>query len=1604
MPDERIIFVDGVGDVAFPASMGDGEILERVEKLPPYRAAKYKKEIEKARKGAEKAEGWIKGLDQAEYSLNPANIGDGFNYLGQIARGFSVDVMSGRLNPDTLLRSGMPTLTATGQAIRQEPIDDSRLNLLQKGLSDIPEAGPEVAVMLATGPQGAAVQAGATGLMTFFRSLSRNKDREDISTSDKVSRVVTDTMFASMAPALGRLGVEKTGKAIKKLLNPAGTGKVSQLARNQNFQRVAESVSSNLLFQQPLEMLASSPDFLDAPPEQRWEMIVRSLIGNVAWIVPEFLSKGATGTMEAMKEYGVKDQAALVMDQFLSKVDPAFEDVPLFEKKEMLPEPKREGVKTEFFASDQPGGLSLGLVRMVQNAVKSDEFKATLYEKVTGQKAPESFASKSDFLQGKRQETGQPQEISGFNKSKQVLDSIRPLEFPELMSILNELGTPGKAVNKIAGDDGVRGMFSYGDSTLLQIRKDLFEKPDLAVRVFAHELGHANDYWPVKNISKTSPNKGERLISRIAGLRDEVRNLLPLAPGKGDLTPMPKGMETGIKQSISSRYPHWSPEQRGAEYLRQVEAYYMKQGAASESIVYDQLWQLSKRWRPMPQNITPEHLAYRLSGQEVYADFVSAILVDPKKVKDQAPMAFDMFLNWMDSKPKFRDAYLEIQDTLGRGNISRRRVAHLKADQKRGTQRLIDVRKLREKFKSSHWERFKQNYSDEIDYIISRVKEIEADKDKRVRVNPVNKFDEARYGDAAIVRFMRDAGDQVLKPVKDAGGTSEDLGVYFTLSRIAGDPDSYARVQDLKGNVTPEQRAALDSLVKKYRQLKIKQSNGQNVQKRIDKILSELENLGLTEDDINIWAFDIPGQGTRAELANTYGFNPVTAKETLGAWLSSLDPKLQKALNESGKHFRDYVYKIVQQAYNAGVVSEKAFMEAVVPNKEWYATFRDLDHINNEYITPGVKRATGSIQAIENPFHSTMFKMVPLIRAIQKQRAYRASRDFFMEHYPDEFVRKSRKQKFPPPGFKTVEIFEDGTPHKYYVSEGIKTAFDSLEYSDIQFGAGFLSQFHNRIVKKFVINWKLAFVAGNIIKDMRRSLFNLPAVVGAGKADGGGWSFKHAKGIRRRYIKEYFNAFKAATDYVAGRKNADIEEMLAHYAISSPFSGLYASRGDSSITRAILGEAGADLPTSKIDALDRFVSKTPILSHIETLGAITEVMPKIAAWRTMKDRMPTFKEKQELAKIVRDYVGTPNYRKRGKNSQFLNAVFPFSNIAIQGFKSDLSVAASKGSRAGWWLTWAAVDGPFILMAAAMAAGLMGEESEEWMDHVGTWDMTAYNLVPLPVNFYGHGSVTGKKAGMLRLPRDEMSRMVSGPIVGGIVEHIRKWKSESKGQPYELKRLAKAFTYITSQLPGENNLITIADAFGKWMSDKQMTDPFTGANVFDDANLMLGKEYTYKDFFSYIVDKVGAGSFLPMFGHNADQKEFVELIPGIDRFIKFSDAGMRERQGMQEKLQRSYSALVRVGFNPKLQKYRQQFYRLVSLGKDDRSANQQMEYVVLSSFISPIERLVGEVQDELDLNPDRIKDPVFKKRIKVTQDIANGLVEDIEWMMNMVQGK
>lgn len=216
-----------------------------------------------------------------------------------------------------------------------------------------------------------------------------------------------------------------------------------------------------------------------------------------------------------------------------------------------------------------------------------------------------------------------------------------------------------------------------------QARKN---NPVLASKVLAHEIGHWIDFIPEGMLQ----GRGN-ILGHIASLKRFTRNMLPELPGSMDNILTNKDRQRLRRQAETrvGKRPPKSEQAARQEWSAQVSEQYadlVKEEAKARRLVtrqeiVDELRPLIAWWRGSGEQMEP----YFEAPEEMYAEAFSAIMNNPAEVHARAPKFYDLFFNYVESRPEAKRRYDQLQEDITLGRVQDRRdreqvAAHIKAD------------------------------------------------------------------------------------------------------------------------------------------------------------------------------------------------------------------------------------------------------------------------------------------------------------------------------------------------------------------------------------------------------------------------------------------------------------------------------------------------------------------------------------------------------------------------------------------------------------------------------------------------------------------------------------------------------------------------------------------------------------------------------------------------------------------------------------------------------------------------------------------------------------------------------------------------------------
>lgn len=1054
-----------------------------------------------------------------------------------------------------------------------------------------------------------------------------------------------------------------------------------------------------------------------------------------------------------------------------------------------------------------------------------------------------------------------------FPKLMGGVDAIRPMETPEILRLARDFAGSTVAARKLA--DHLRGV-ARGKN--IDINQNLFADPQQVAMTLAHELGHVNDFMPEGTLKRGN------ILGRLVG---SVHQFL-------------KGSFGGLNN---------------AELRTELKA-------------------LSAFWRPWNEaTASKSQKAYRNSAKELYADAISVLLNSPGLLEQKAPKFYKAFFEHLDRKPKFKQEFFALQDLLSRGQeaVLGERSQQTRENFEKGEQLLHEKLRERESARNSFKDFLTKVRSQSLDMADYLRRKLGGDAKNPTEFDRL--YEEWRLEDnknsADVQRIYHD----MIQPLLGKGVDEVTFGQVLQLQRIAGGIEAYKDMQAMRKALGPQRLAVLQAAEARLAELERK---GVAEEQAIEQVAMPLEAAGIPFEMVDQYRQLRSGQGTRAELANEQGRSPIMAEAELNHLLGTLNPEQRAAVLEASQKFRNLIFERVTEARDVGIINKLTYDNVIVPNKDTYAAFRPLDKIDT-FVSPMVRKAKGSLGDMENPFITSLLKLVSLNNLIETQRLKNSVRDQMTALFPGEFTKAEtrwtgkRMEAVPPkPNVGRLGILENGRLVQYDVDPWVGKMFEHQSPKDAFWLNKLLEVPFRMGIYPLIIKYNPGFLfAFNPRRDMARTVRNLYAVEGV---------------TRRELLPNYADpeVLKAVNDYLHGRPNALANEMIRNKAIGASWEGF----------------AKLDQEDVLTDLLRRYkLAKTPegnqavrtlmwLPDKISQGGSYLEALPKFAAYRTLiqKGVGP-----ERASWIVRNYAGTPNFRIRGLSATAQNSYLPFINIFLQGWRADLKLATSPKTAGGWWMQWALQHGWQAVLVGLATAGVFGDDLRKKFARISEYDKTNYGVLPLGETA---GGDYGNKTAYIRFPRDETSRLFGGityKLTRYLADKAMKNPERPAGLPTEL------FAFGAGVTPSPTPILQIAGAWKDYASGLNPQDPFRNRPVMSQRDFNAGGTVALGDMMKFTL---GQSGLLNLIMWNPKAETTTELTvsatPIVNRLMKVSDAGLREEQLNSEAIDARDKARLRIQYGNAAQTLVAQHDWLQKLG-EKRTAEQSQKFLRIHAW-------------------------------------------------------
>ena len=952
------------------------------------------------------------------------------------------------------------------------------------------------------------------------------------------------------------------------------------------------------------------------------------------------------------------------------------------------------------------------------------------------------------------------------------------------------------------------------------------------------------------------------LMDYIKGLDTAQKKALILEVIRNKVTPdyVPKKKEriaTGrkIPVTISKKA---TPEEIAAEYRKAILHEAELRRLTELKTIYDELYQLSKKWRPFDENkVSASHLKYRQRGEEVFADGMSVLLNDPDLLKYEAPTFWRVFNGWENQRNPFTEVYKSIQSLYNKGDDA--------------------VFAERDKRMSESFAK-----SEAVDKETAKAKE----KEKPI----------GQRGSGFVDSILKKVVDKYI-PIKNMVRSLEDAGL------LSADNNPYFRIRKVS-RVSGQQEGYLGQTY-----FEVEKILGGNLGKQ------EVEELGKVMT-LNRMVHE------RKLIANPWGLTPESADKQLGYLKRKLGEEKYGKLQEASKVFnRIRQETIIPVLEKSGMLSPE-LLTYVKENPYYstfrVVRMATKDGGAGGRQALGLKHQTGTLKDIENPLTATLKNDAALLRTAARNDATRSFIQTFMSRSAQEVTgmkvttaRRGAGGRFIDLGSnskeRTVYFLDNGKMKAYNIDRKIA---DCLLYQPEANGKSLgVLMWMGNISRDVFVNKNPGFWVWNVQRDIWETTKNLP-----GKSVDFLPHINQARKEVYNYLKngelsqDLKNALRDGT-MVSG--NPYTKEHIDGKDSFDRMMSQYIKTGDNKTVLKYLGDTW-----NGINRVLEFQEKTMKLAGYKymTHGAVTEKYYNTLSPRYKKyfnevevdgKGQKRYRMNEELRDhFVRTQVGTSDIVSGGTLTPVLNNIFLFSNSAFQGMYG--SVEAFKMNPKAYMkkMLWRdvlpkaayALAGTGLLSPMLQGSGVpedVADEIELAYQLIDDRFKGKFEVLPL------FGLKPNGRQAFIPLPKS-----YEGMNIGELVYRTSQTAISTVQGDWEdvRKQSGKAAQAIADYNPiSETSILPMLQAGMAWIEwgllDKNPVDPFTGRPVIPHRERGKGTGVEMARMGKHTWNKLG-GTAIYKFDNrkvDTDDTHWVEKMlgmpvvgPALSRIVRLSE--------------------------------------------------------------------------------------------------------------------
>lgn len=660
---------------------------------------------------------------------------------------------------------------------------------------------------------------------------------------------------------------------------------------------------------------------------------------------------------------------------------------------------------------------------------------------------------------------------------------------------------------------------------------------------------------------------------------------------------------------------------------------------------------------------------------------------------------------------------------------------------------------------------------------------------------------------------------------------------------------------------------------------------GEYIQSVAKDVVEPLVKEGVTIEDLGAFLLNNHIIANREGMLNPGGVSSEerTAQMALDALMRKRGEKTYYRIAELAKRYRQIREESIIPRIEDSKIATPGMLE-IIKGRDAYAKISIIDHLKNSFgggVAGRFYHQVGSLKDAGNPFVFTILQDMSLLRAAKMNEAKTSTIDFLMdlglvspaEEKFDSAVKAMVPAEPKEPGKALMTIMRNGKPHTYVVA---KTIADTFEYSP--FEASQVSKiigYINTPLRALLVSKNPVWMIRNVFRDLRTTVKNLPEA-----------RVKNLPKLAKAYKEGYGEAWRFIWN---GDRSQDVKDMQKNrMLIPGRVYGTKEQNYDDEIERLkdewqIVFDPEANKQAEGVYAkLRQFGAK--INQAAENLGRVSEMGGKVAGYKFL-NRMGT-RNAEEIGHIVRTRIGTPDYKRQGVRlaHTLTNNFFMFSNVNKEGLRSAYESFREDKSAYVWKTIMYNVLPKLALLAAAREVPWI----ERAMKNLTRYQKTHYTVIPM-------GITEDENTLAFMIPED-----YEGQLWGSLVYNMLEGPVSGEGGPRILDKGGVVST-VADQIPYRAHPLwnVGSDLWQYYVNGTNPVDEFRGKNVLPQNVYEVGGMEAAGELFKYAWNNLGPGSYFRLAQGELD-KEAANTVkrvvgtPPLNSLFVLTNAGRAER--------------------------------------------------------------------------------------------------------------